>query len=80
MLKDGSSLTLNVTVPVNATASVAVPVGDPNGDAISESGRRVWQEGAFVEGTEGVLTGREGDDAVIFEIGSGNYTFEATRT
>ena len=73
-----------VTVPPGSVADVDVPLlGRSTAEiAITESGRPVWQNGAFVAGVEGVSTGSISVDrlgaanAVRFTIAQGNYVLE----
>ena len=60
--------TLDVTVPVNTTATVWVPAKDAA--AVTESGRKA----ADVKGVKFV---RSEDGAAIFEVPSGGYTFKS---
>ena len=70
------AITLQVDVPVNATASVSIPQ-DPEMTEISirEGDRTVWEQGHFVEGTPGVTAGYLQGKRVVFEVGSGHYAF-----
>ncbi len=72
-------ITLQVDVPVNATASVSIPQ-DPEMTEITiqEGDRKVWQKGQFVEGTHGVTAGKLDGQRVVFEVGSGHYAFRVT--
>ena len=69
--------TLQVTVPVNAKATVHIPtagLGSAN-VVISESGSVIWNHGvAAKNGSDISVTGSEGDD-VVCRIGSGSYSF-----
>jgi alpha-L-rhamnosidase len=72
-------ITLQVDVPVNATASVSIPQdGEMTGITIHEGDRSVWEKGHFVEGSSGVTAGKVEDNRVIFEVGSGHYAFRVT--
>jgi alpha-L-rhamnosidase len=64
--RTGDRLTLTVTVPVGARATVHVPAGDPS--AVTESGRPLAR-------AAGVGRVSEADGAVLVEVGSGRYTF-----
>jgi alpha-L-rhamnosidase len=66
--REKGQFTLDVTVPVNTTATVWVPAKDAAG--VRESGRKV----ADVKGARFVR--REGGSAV-FEVDSGTYTFKS---
>jgi alpha-L-rhamnosidase len=64
----GGLLTLDVTVPPNVTATVYVPTADPA--AVRESGRPA-------DAAEGVTLLRTEEDAAVFRVGSGTYSFTA---
>lgn len=64
--RDGRTLTMRVTIPVNTTARVYIPTAEAS--AITESGR-------LIEETPDVrLLAADGDCAVV-ALGSGSYTF-----
>lgn len=65
---DDSRLTLNVTIPANTTAIVCVPTKDPA--TVTESGRPVGE-------AETVKHLRDEDGCVVYEVGSGEYAFDA---
>jgi alpha-L-rhamnosidase len=71
-------LTLEVSIPANATASVTVPTLGLKNVKITESGNEVWNGGEPVAGTEGVSGAGESTNGVTFAIGSGTYRFEVT--
>jgi alpha-L-rhamnosidase len=73
-----ADVALRVTVPANTTATVYVPKNGLRGIAVSESGRSLWRDGAFVAGVPGVNAGRDDGDAIVFEVGSGPYNFRLT--
>lgn len=56
----GGKLTLDVTVPPNVAATVHVP---------SRQGGAVMESGAAMEG------GRREEGSMVFEVGSGDYSF-----
>jgi alpha-L-rhamnosidase len=64
--KDGGRFTLDVTVPVSATATVLVPAPKP--ESVIESGRRAAT-------SPGVRFVRTEDGSTVFEIVSGIYRF-----
>jgi len=78
---NGSCLTsmysLQVTIPTNGHATVAVPTegNSPASLTVIESGKAVWQHGAFVPGTPGITSAATGVGAVEFQVGSGQYDF-----
>jgi alpha-L-rhamnosidase len=64
---EGGKLKLDVEIPANTTATVYIPVDDP--DAILEGGRPMRQV------KEIKIAGRE-DGYVVVKLGSGSYRFE----
>ena len=75
--KTDNSFALDVTIPVNATAKVSVPViGELKNPTITEGGKVVWKEGAFVKGVEGITGGKQEAGYVSFDTGSGEYRFK----
>ncbi len=64
----GDRITLDVTVPANATATVYVPTSAPA--SVRESGKPVAT-------ADGVTAVRSADGAAVVEIGSGKYHFAA---
>ena len=82
-------ITLQVDVPVNSTATIAIPQEDEMTDVtVHEGDRTIWEKGHFVEGTPGlssgipadarVMSGAFQDRRVRFEVGSGHYVFRLT--
>ncbi len=63
-----AQLTLDVTIPANTTATIAVPDSDPS--QLTESGKPLAQ-------AEGVKLRRTADGRAVLEIGSGTYRFAA---
>jgi alpha-L-rhamnosidase len=66
--KDSKGFHWNVTVPVNATATLYVPAQSV--DAVKESGRPALS-------ARGVKFARMEGGCAIFEVGSGSYAFDA---
>lgn len=73
--RDGEELILEVTVPANCRAMLAVPTLGKSSPVIAESGKTVWQNGQYVSGQAGLSAGRLDGDWVVFEAGSGEYRF-----
>jgi alpha-L-rhamnosidase len=68
--RDGERLTMDVTIPANATATVFVPAADA--DAVTESGKPLAQ-------ADGVrLIGMQAPYAVV-DVGSGRHRFASAR-
>lgn len=76
--RSDGSFALRASVPVNTSAGVHVPSLGLRDVAIRESGKTVWAAGAYVHGADGISNGRETDDGVVFDAGSGSYVFEMT--
>ena len=61
-------ITLQIDVPVNSTATVAIPEEDEMTEiTVHEGDRTVWEKGHFVEGTPGVASGKANDTRVMSE-------------
>ena len=75
--KTDNSLNLDVTIPVNATASVSVPLIGLKNATITEGGIVVWKDGTYVEGVAGITGGKPEAGYITFDTGSGEYRFEA---
>lgn len=67
--RDGGMLTMDVTIPVNTTATVYVPAKDAVG--VTESGKPAAQ-------ANGVKFLRMENNAAVYEVGSGTYRFQST--
>ena len=69
--------TLEVSIPVNSMARVSVPLPGPANVTIRESGRVVWEGGAYVPGADAITGANRDGDYVTFNVGSGSYAFAA---
>ncbi|SDT43572.1 Ig-like domain (group 2) [Paenibacillaceae bacterium GAS479] len=67
--REGKSFKLNVTIPVNTTATVYVPAVDPT--SVSEGGKPAVE-------AEGVKFLRMEGGKAVYSVGSGNYSFAST--
>ena len=70
-----NTLSLNATIPANATAGISIPKAGLREVSAEESGHVVWEKGSFVSGTPGIEAATNEDDYVTFEVGSGTYAF-----
>ena len=74
------TVSVDVTVPVNSTASVVIPKPEEATDLLVREGERVvWEKGKYgpgVAGVTGVTQGAGGN--IIVEVGSGHYSFTLT--
>ena len=76
--KTTSMLTMTLSLPPNTRGDIVLPTPVlPESSVVTESGKVVWQHGAFVNVT-GVRHGSAAADGIHFAVGSGNYTFSAT--
>ena len=64
-------------MPVGSTAEVDFPVLALSHIVVLEGGRTVWKEGAFVPGAPGISGAKLAGGRIVFEVGSGGYSFEA---
>jgi alpha-L-rhamnosidase len=82
-------ITLDVAIPVNSEAKIVIPKDYEMTEVVIKEGDRVvWQNGGFVPGDEGILNATAGAKqnsfrgpvvgSVVFEVGSGHYSFELT--
>jgi alpha-L-rhamnosidase len=72
------SITLDVAIPVNSTATVVIPKDPETTDVtVREGDRVVWEHGNFVPGTAGVTAASQTHDgSLTLEVGSGRYAFK----
>jgi alpha-L-rhamnosidase len=67
--KDGDTLHMNITIPVNSRGSIHIPSSD---GIVTENGQ-VIRDGE----TRGLLSAHRDGDCVVFEMGSGTYSFQS---
>ena len=73
------TITLEVDVPVNSSASVSIPKDlEMTELTVREGARVVWEKSRFVEGTPGITAAKYADGRVTFEVGSGHFAFRMT--
>jgi alpha-L-rhamnosidase len=74
---DDGGLTLDVTIPANATAEVRVPTLDRDAPTVRESGTVLVRGGEDADGTApSVAFVRMGErGTAVFDVGAGRYTF-----
>jgi alpha-L-rhamnosidase len=71
------SLSLDVSIPGNTTASVIVPTLGAERVRLTESGAPVWRDGQGPAATgDGITDADRGDEHVAVEVGSGEFAFE----
>ena len=73
--RSADGLEWEVRIPANTTATLCVPCLGRKNAAITESGKAVWKNGAYVEGAPGIHGARMEDGWVAFDAGSGVYHF-----
>jgi alpha-L-rhamnosidase len=74
--KRPGGIELRVDIPVNTAAKVCVPKLGRTKIVVAESGRCVWEGGAYPGGVAGITGAAERADFVVFDVGSGTYVFE----
>ncbi|MDR1881330.1 MAG: glycoside hydrolase family 78 protein [Prevotella sp.] len=71
----GGQYRYEVSVPANTTATVMLPVANAHQATVTESGKTVWEKGAFVSGSPGVDNLAEENAHLRVSLKSGNYRF-----
>jgi len=71
---------LQTTIPVNTKAEIHVSLLSYKDATITEGGKNIWANDAYVPGTEGFYSGTKGTNEVIFVAGSGQYNFVVSGT
>ena len=67
---EGDKLTMDVTIPANTTATVAVPTNDPA--SVTESGKPTAQ-------AKDIQFLRMENNAAVYAVGAGTYQFQSAR-
>ena len=78
--KEGNTLTLEVTIPVNSRGKVSVSKLGLERVVVKEGGKVVWEEGLYQGGVAGISGAEESEDYITFEAGSGEYSFKLEGT
>lgn len=78
--KVSGGLNLTATIPVNTTAKVYIPKQTYTNIVIKEGGTTIWNNGTYTGGVAGITYNSETTEYVIFNVGSGSYSFELTGT
>lgn len=76
------SYSLHATVPPNAHARVIMPtLVAPTAAVVLDGGSVVWSHGAFKPGSgvHSASVAQNRENAVVFEVGSGDYVFTTRR-
>ena len=72
------SITLEVTIPVNSTARVSVPILGLSNVSVSEGGKAIWQDNAYLAGRDGITSASARAGYIDVDVGSGTYHFDLT--
>ena len=72
-----SAMDMRVVIPVNCKSTVSVPKIGLRNVSVKEGDETIWKDGGYISAVEGITGGRESDDYVTFEVGSGSYEFRA---
>ena len=73
--KVADGLALDVTLPVNSTGKICLHLAGLKNPVVKENGRVIYRKDGFVHGAAGVTGGKQEDDYLVFNVGSGNYSF-----
>lgn len=74
--RDGNELCLDVTIPPNSQAKVSVLKMGLESVTITESEKKIWEDGSYTGDVIGITGGIESDKYVTFDVGSGSYSFK----
>ena len=72
-------ITLEVAIPVNSDAQVVIPTEEQMTDVVIREGEKmVWEKGHYVGGDPGLTGATQDGRTIIFQVGSGTYSFRLT--
>jgi alpha-L-rhamnosidase len=77
--RSDNGLRLEVTIPVGSQGEVRIPELGLAPVTLSESGHTIWKDGKYESGPAGITGVRKSGEALVVEIGSGNYAFALGR-
>jgi alpha-L-rhamnosidase len=73
--KQDNALRLDVTLPVNSIGKICLPSAGLKNPLVKENGKVIYRKGSFVPGVAGITGGKQEEDYLIFDAGSGDYSF-----
>jgi alpha-L-rhamnosidase len=73
--KEKNSLFLDVTVPVNSKGRVSLPDLVLKNTIVKEGGKVIWKDNHYIQSVVGITSGKQENGYIVFEIGSGTYSF-----
>ncbi|MBN1942743.1 MAG: family 78 glycoside hydrolase catalytic domain [Phycisphaerae bacterium] len=73
--RENNAIILKATIPANARASISIPMIGLHDVTVEESGRILWEKGAYRGGIPGITAGTEEPEYITFDAGSGSYHF-----
>jgi alpha-L-rhamnosidase len=68
----------STTIPANTTATLVLPVGNSTQLKVTENGKDVWKNAAFVSGNKGIRSSSLSGDQLTLSLESGVYRFVVT--
>ena len=74
--RSARSVSLDVTIPVNAQAEIHLPKFDWEGITLTENDNQIYDGQKFLTGMSGIQMVEETQNEVIINIGSGQYSFQ----
>ncbi len=69
---------LRVVIPPNSDATVSINLINGRDVKVSEKGKKVWQDGAFVPGNPGITNAVLNGTLLTLSTGSGTYNFKVS--
>jgi alpha-L-rhamnosidase len=72
---DGT-FTFRVSIPTNTSAEISIPKRNYNSNwVVHETKGCCWKSNAYMSGVQGITSGKDDGDFVMFQVGSGDYLF-----
>jgi alpha-L-rhamnosidase len=69
---------LRIGIPANSDATVSIPLLSFKNIVLTENGKKVWENGTFINGNPGISDARIDKAFITVSIGSGTYEFNLT--
>jgi len=73
--KEDNSLILTVNLPVNTKGKINVPLLGLKNPIVKEGQEIVFKDGSYIQSVPGITSGKLDDGYIVFDVGSGSYSF-----
>jgi alpha-L-rhamnosidase len=74
--KESETLELKVVIPANSDATINIPSKNLKNFSVTESGKTIWDKGAFVAGVDGIKSAQTNNSCLVVTVGSGTFNFK----